>query len=61
MKIVDEPELQNLNDMDEIELEEEEADIELNEDEPPFLQGQTNKTGINLQPVKLQKMPDGSL
>ena len=35
-------------------------EIELNEEEPPFLQGQT-KMSLNLSPIKVVKNPDGSL
>jgi ATP-dependent RNA helicase DHX8/PRP22 len=36
-------------------------EIELNEEEPLFLKGQTQKTGANLAPAKLVRNPDGSL
>ncbi|KAB5590392.1 Pre-mRNA-splicing factor [Ceratobasidium theobromae] len=39
---------------------EEELDVEVREDEPPFLAGQTKIT-LNLSPVKIVKAPDGSL
>lgn len=39
---------------------EEELDVELREDEPAFLAGQTKRT-LNLSPVKIIKAPDGSL
>lgn len=39
---------------------EEELDIEIREDEPPFLAGQTKRT-LELSPVKIVKAPDGSL
>ena len=39
---------------------EEEVDIELREEEPGFLKGQTAKS-LNLSPVKVIKVPDGSL
>lgn len=39
---------------------EEELDVEIREDEPPFLAGQTKKT-LDLSPVKIVKAPDGSL
>ena len=48
MKLVDEPGMTQVQDMDECELEEEQAEIELNDDEAPFLAGQTTKTGLNL-------------
>ncbi|KAJ2921358.1 hypothetical protein H1R20_g15738, partial [Candolleomyces eurysporus] len=39
---------------------EEELDIEVREDEPSFLAGQTKRT-LDLSPVKIVKAPDGSL
>ena len=39
----------------------EQAEIELNDEEAPFLAGQTTKTSLNLQPIKITKNPDGSL
>ncbi|KAJ7200852.1 hypothetical protein GGX14DRAFT_659617 [Mycena pura] len=39
---------------------EEDMDIEMHEDEPPFLAGQTKRT-LDLSPVKIVKAPDGSL
>lgn len=39
---------------------EEELDIEIREEEPPFLAGQTKRT-LDLSPVKVVKAPDGSL
>ncbi|KAL9270350.1 putative pre-mRNA-splicing factor ATP-dependent RNA helicase DEAH5 [Drosera capensis] len=39
---------------------EEELEIELNEEEPPFLQGQT-RYSIDMSPVKIFKNPEGSL
>lgn len=39
---------------------EEELDIEIREEEPPFLAGQT-KRSLELSPVKIVKAPDGSL
>ncbi|GAB2291838.1 hypothetical protein Dimus_026089 [Dionaea muscipula] len=39
---------------------EEELEIELNEEEPPFLQGQTRYT-VDMSPVKIFKNPEGSL
>ncbi|KAG8959008.1 DEAH-box ATP-dependent RNA helicase prp22 [Tulasnella sp. 419] len=39
---------------------EEELDVEVREDEPSFLQGQTKQT-LALSPVKIVKAPDGSL
>ena len=39
----------------------ENIDIELKEEEPPFLKGQTAKAGINFSPIRIVKNPDGSL
>jgi ATP-dependent RNA helicase DHX8/PRP22 len=39
---------------------EEELDVEVREEEPPFLAGQTKRT-LDLSPVKIVKAPDGSL
>ncbi|CAG8684470.1 17134_t:CDS:10, partial [Gigaspora rosea] len=39
---------------------EEELDIEIREDEPPFLRGQTKHT-MQLSPIKVVKAPDGTL
>ncbi|KII93617.1 hypothetical protein PLICRDRAFT_101872 [Plicaturopsis crispa FD-325 SS-3] len=39
---------------------EEELDVEIREDEPPFLAGQTKRT-LDLSPVKVVKAPDGSM
>ncbi|KAI7859432.1 hypothetical protein BDC45DRAFT_215442 [Circinella umbellata] len=39
---------------------EEEIDVEVREEEPPFLSGQTKKT-LQLSPVKVVKVPDGTL
>ena len=38
-----------------------EVNIEVNDKEPPFLTGQTTKTGINLSPVRVIKNPEGTL
>ncbi|OQS02240.1 ATP-dependent RNA helicase DHX8 [Thraustotheca clavata] len=43
-----------------IEETEEEFEVELNEDEPSFLKGQT-KAGLEMSPVRIVKNPDGSL
>ena len=40
---------------------EENIDVELKEEEPPFLKGQTSKAGINFSPVRIVKNPDGVL
>ncbi|KAF3641984.1 ATP-dependent RNA helicase DHX8 [Capsicum annuum] len=39
---------------------EEEIEVELNEDEPPFLQGQS-RYSVDMSPVKIFKNPEGSL
>lgn len=39
----------------------EEFEIDINEDEPPFLAGQSSKSGIEMSPIKIVKNPDGSL
>ncbi|KAI6125065.1 P-loop containing nucleoside triphosphate hydrolase protein [Pisolithus croceorrhizus] len=39
---------------------EEELDVEIREEEPPFLAGQTKRT-LDLSPIKIIKAPDGSL
>lgn len=39
---------------------EEEIDVEIREEEPPFLRGQTTKT-LDLSPVKVVKVPDGTM
>jgi len=39
---------------------EQELDVEVREDEPSFLSGQT-KMSLNLSPVKIVKAPDGSM
>jgi ATP-dependent RNA helicase DHX8/PRP22 len=43
------------------ELDEEDKEIELNEEHPPFLKYSKTKTGINLSPIRIAKNPDGSL
>jgi ATP-dependent RNA helicase DHX8/PRP22 len=50
-------------DLDEVnpDKEMEDVEIELNEKEPHFLEGQTTKTGVNLSPIKVVKNPDGTL
>ncbi|CEP19049.1 hypothetical protein [Parasitella parasitica] len=39
---------------------EEEIDVEVREEEPPFLKGQTKQT-LDLSPVKVVKIPDGTM
>ncbi len=34
-------------------------DVELKEEEPPFLKGQTERAGINFSPIRIVKNPDG--
>ena len=41
-------------------LVEEYTELELNEEEAPFLRGQTKKAGL-VEPVKISRDPDGSL
>ena len=40
---------------------EEKVEVELRDEEPPFLRGQTIKSGIKYSPVKIVKIPEGSL
>jgi ATP-dependent RNA helicase DHX8/PRP22 len=40
---------------------EEEVEIELREEEPPFLKGQTAKAGVHFSPIRLVKNPNGGL
>ena len=40
---------------------EESIEVELKEEEPPFLKGQTAKAGIHFSPIRIVKNPDGSL
>ncbi|KAJ1960025.1 DEAH-box ATP-dependent RNA helicase prp22 [Dipsacomyces acuminosporus] len=63
--VLDRADYPDLDDIDEdgmpvFEDNEEELDIELREEEPEFLRGQTAQT-IQLSPVKVVKAPDGSL
>ena len=44
--------MQNAGDDNE-EMDEEVPEIELNDDEPPFLHGQTTKAGLCLSPIKI--------
>eukprot|EP00803_Ostreobium_quekettii_P000314 evm.model.scf_193.5 EVM.evm.TU.scf_193.5 scf_193:32945-51100(-) len=39
----------------------EEFEIDINEDEPAFLKGQSSKSGVEMSPVKIVKNPDGSM
>jgi len=40
---------------------EQSIEVELKEEEPPFLKGQTAKAGIHFSPIRIVKNPDGSL
>lgn len=40
---------------------EEEFEIDINEQEPAFLKGQSTKNGAEVSPVKIVANPDGSL
>jgi len=40
---------------------EEEYEIDINEEEPLFLKGQSSKAGVEVSPIKIVKNPDGSL
>ena len=44
-----------------VEETEEETEVELVDSEPAFLRGQTNRSGRQLDPIKVVKNPDGSL
>lgn len=46
---------------EEEDLNEEYEELELNEEEAPFLKGQTTKAGMCLDPIKISNLPDGSL
>ena len=39
----------------------EEVEVEVFDKEPPFLQDHTTKSGIHLSPVRVVKVPDGSM
>ncbi|RCH94132.1 DEAH-box ATP-dependent RNA helicase prp22 [Rhizopus stolonifer] len=56
----DYPELNEDNDFAGNVEAEEEIDVEVREEEPPFLKGQTSQT-LDLSPVKVVKIPDGTL
>ncbi len=49
MNMIDDPNAEI--DLDEVEMVEEQVEIELNEKEAPFLQGQTTRSHVSLQPV----------
>ena len=44
-----------------MESDNEEVVVELNEKEAPFLADQTTKSNIHLSPIKVVKVPDGSM
>jgi len=50
-------ELEEVNVAEEVE----ELEVEIKEDEPTFLRGQTTRAGVNLSPVRVVKNPEGSL
>lgn len=39
----------------------EDLEIDMNDNEPPFLRGQTTKAGVNLSPIRVVKNPEGTL
>ena len=53
--------LEDEEDDEEDDLAEEYAELELNEEEAPFLKGQTTKAGMCLDPIKISNVPDGAL
>jgi len=64
LNIAQENNLNNINEdfIDEDDdLGEENVEIELKEEEPPFLKGQTAKAGVHFSPIKIVKNPDGGL
>ncbi len=64
LNLIDDENLENMQNPnnDDFDMENEEApEIELNDDEPPFLEGQTTKAGLCLSPIKISQNPDGSL
>lgn len=61
LNVIEDENIQRLQQNLETELDEEVADVELNDKEAPFLKGQTTKAGLCLSPIKISKNPDGSL
>lgn len=64
LNVVDDKFNNNFNDKfmeEDDELVEENVEIELKEEEPPFLKGQTAKAGVHFSPIKIVKNPDGGL
>lgn len=55
------PQFDNAHGILNVEHNEEELEIERNENEPRFLEGQTRFSHIQLSPIKVIKLPDGSL
>lgn len=54
LNLIDDENLQDMqNAGEDDELNEEEPELELNDEEPPFLQGQTTKAGLCLSPIKI--------
>jgi len=50
-----------IDDEDPDALHEEQPELELNEEEAPFLRGQTSKAGMCLEPIKISRLPDGGM
>ena len=40
---------------------EEEFEIDINEEEPAFLKGQSSKSGVEMSPIMIVRNPDGSM
>ena len=51
----------NKTDSDEVVSDSEDLEIDMNDNEPPFLRGQTTKAGVNLSPIRVVKNPEGTL
>jgi ATP-dependent RNA helicase DHX8/PRP22 len=60
LKTEDYPEMDEINNFLDFEDKEEELDIEVRDEEPDFLAGQT-KQSLQLSPIKIVKNPDGSM
>ena len=58
--MLEKEELQELNEVHANE-EIEDLEVEINENEPFFLKGQTTRAGVHLSPIKVIKNPDGTL
>lgn len=61
LNLVEDANISKLRQLDETEMEEETHEVELNEEAPPFLKGQTTKAGLCLSPIKITLNPEGSL